>query len=73
MSMEATSKPIEAIGDCAGEIWSYLDAHGPTNITRLLSDLGLSRDLVFQGIGWLAREEKLTIDDTGRKKVVMLV
>jgi predicted transcriptional regulator len=66
------TKPIEAIGQCAGKVWSCLSKNGPTNITRLLRDLGLSRDLVFQAIGWLAREGKLTIEDTGRKKVVSL-
>ncbi len=73
MSVATNSKSVEAIGECAGQLWAHLEANGPTNITRLLRDLGLSRDLVFQGIGWLAREEKLTIDDNGRKKIVSLL
>lgn len=72
MSTETTVNPIDAIGTCAGEIWRYLDAHGPTNITRLLHDLGQSRDLIFQGIGWLAREGKLSICEDGRKKTISL-
>ena len=62
--------PISAIGTCAGDVWRYLEQHGPMNITGLLRGLGASRDLVFQAIGWLAREGKVAIEGQGRKKLL---
>jgi hypothetical protein len=47
------------IGATAGAIWDYLHAHGPTTQTQVIKELGLPRDLVLKGIGWLAREDKL--------------
>jgi predicted transcriptional regulator len=72
METQPTARVRETIGECAGEVWEFLHEHGPTNITKLLHNLGLSRDLIFQGIGWLAREGKLDISEDGRKKIVSL-
>jgi hypothetical protein len=39
----------------------------------LTKDLDAPRDVLMQAIGWLAREDKLAIDEEGRnKKIVSL-
>jgi len=49
-----------------------LDEHGPTAISRLVKDVDIPRDVVMQAIGWLAREDKVTIDEESRSKIVSL-
>jgi len=63
---------MHAIGDMAGQIWQYLQSHGPTPISKVVREVGGSRDLVHEGIGWLAREEKIRIEENGRNKTVLL-
>ncbi len=53
----------ETIGDAAGHVWHYLHEHGPTSLSRLVKDVDIPRDVVMQAIGWLAREDKLSIDE----------
>jgi len=69
MATLTQASPLEAIGTCAGDVWQYLDTHGPTGTTQLLHGVKVPRDLLFQAIGWLAREGKIVIDEEGRKKV----
>jgi len=49
----------EEIGDMAGTIWQFLSSSGPVSASKLIKEVEGSRDLVMQGIGWLAREGKL--------------
>lgn len=60
------------IGETAGMLWHYLHANGPTSVTGLARQLGLPRDLVMQAIGWLAREDKVDIAESGRAKTIGL-
>ncbi len=60
------------IGDAAGTIWQYLDEHGETTLSRLRQGTKLSDQLLFMGIGWLAREEKLSFMKEGRSTKVGL-
>lgn len=62
----------EAVGVMAGEIWRYLDTHGAVTLSKLARDLDAPRDLVMQGVGWLAREDKLTYLAGERFKKVAL-
>ena len=57
---------LEQIGDTAGAIWHYLDENGPRSLTQLIKDVDAPRDTIMQGIGWLAREDKLSIDEDAR-------
>jgi Winged helix-turn-helix domain (DUF2582) len=50
----------DQIGDAAGTIWHYLDEHGETTLSKLKRDTKLPEQLVLMGVGWLAKEEKLT-------------
>ena len=61
------------IGETAGEVWEVLDTQGPQSLAKLVKAVGKPRDLVMQAIGWLAREEKICIDEEGRSKLVSLV
>ena len=64
--------PIDRIGETAGVVWRYLHTSGPVPLTTLTRDLEVSRDLLMQALGWLARENKLEILETKRKKTVAL-
>jgi hypothetical protein len=63
---------LESIGSAAGTVWGYLREHGPVTLSKLARDLELPRDMVMQGVGWLAREGKLRFGQEGRNKTVSL-
>jgi hypothetical protein len=64
---------LEQIGDTAGVVWHHLHENGPLSVTQLTKDIDAPRDVIMQAIGWLAREDKLSIEEEGRsKKVVSL-
>ena len=57
----------EDIGDAAGVIWKFLDQQPePVNLSKLKKDLSLSSTLLMMGLGWLAREDKLNIEVSGK-------
>jgi hypothetical protein len=53
-------------------VWHALDEHGPQSVTKLAKTIPAPRDIVMQAVGWLAREEKLDIDETRRGRIVSL-
>ncbi len=57
------------IGEAAGVVWRTLAAHGSLTLAKLVKETDLPRDLAMQAIGWLAREEKVEIDDSRTRKV----
>lgn len=64
---------VDQIGDTAGQIWHDISENGPRTLTQLTKDIDAPRDVIMQAIGWLAREDKVTIDEEARsKKVVSL-
>jgi hypothetical protein len=65
------SSPAE-IGETAGVLWKVLSENGPLDLTKLIKAVGEPRDAVMQAIGWLAREDKLNIEENGRKRVFSL-
>jgi hypothetical protein len=62
----------DQIGETAGVVWHYLNDHGTTSLAKLVKELEPQRDLVMQAVGWLAREDKLALEDEGRTRVVRL-
>jgi len=60
------------IGNAAGEIWKFLNKKGPTSITKIANETGVSKNDVQRAIGWLAREEKITIEQKGRTETISL-
>jgi len=72
----ATVTPVDAIGqigETAGLIWQHLEDNGPVAMTKLIKAIDAPRDQVNQALGWLAREDKITIVEEKRKKIVSLV
>ena len=63
---------IAQIGDAAGMIWQVLNTKGPVTIAKLVKEIEAPRDVVMQGLGWLAREDKVHIEEEARSRVVSL-
>jgi hypothetical protein len=63
---------ITQIGETAGSIWQVLNTKGPQTIAKLVKETGGPRDVVMQGLGWLAREGKVNIEEEARTRVVSL-
>ena len=71
----ATAPPkscVQEVGEAAGLIWNALNKSGPLSLAKLVKQLGKPRDLVMQGLGWLAREGKVDITEERRSRIVSL-
>jgi hypothetical protein len=60
------------IGETAGQVWHLLSERGSLTIAKLVKEIDAPRDIVMQALGWLAREEKVEIEDDGRTRTVCL-
>ena len=60
------------IGEAAGVVWHLLDDKGPLSMAQIVKQSGEPRDLVLLALGWLAREDKITIDNESRSRTVAL-
>ncbi len=63
---------MKNIGQVAGELWQVLGTRGEidlTQIPRVLKDKG---EIVYQGLGWLAREGKINYVNRRGKTFVAL-
>jgi len=63
---------IDGIGEVAGVVWDRLNEHGPVALSRLAKEIDAPRDLVMQGIGWLAREGKVKFKEGARGRLISL-
>ncbi|MEQ8789718.1 MAG: winged helix-turn-helix domain-containing protein [Pirellulaceae bacterium] len=63
---------VAQIGEVAGQIWHTLEDEGPKSVSKLVKSIDAPRDTVMQALGWLAREDKIDIDETNRGRVVSL-
>ena len=57
---------IQTIGETAGEIWELLDQGGPLSVSAITGKVKQPQAMVCMGVGWLAREDKLTFTQTKR-------
>lgn len=73
MVTEAIANDVESIGSVAGMVWHYLNENGSVTLSKLAKDMDAPRDMVMQGVGWLAREGKVRFEETPRSKVIALV
>lgn len=73
MSTEALANEILDIGSVAGIVWHYLEENGRVTLARLAKEIDAPRDTVMQGVGWLAREGKVRVEETPRSKLISLV
>jgi hypothetical protein len=53
------------IGETAGAVWHMLSDGGPTTLASLIEAAGVPESLFFMAVGWLARENKITIEPYG--------
>jgi len=72
MSVALPNSCIAEIGETAGVVWRTLDTAGPMSLAKLVKATGQPRDTVMQALGWLAREDKITIEEDGRARIVSL-
>ena len=68
----AIAEEVDLVGQTAGLVWHYLKENGPVTLTRLAKEIDAPRDVVMQGVGWLAREGKIAFYDGARTKRVGL-
>jgi hypothetical protein len=63
---------VAQIGETAGVIWHLLDEKGPLSMAQVVKQSGEARDVVMMALGWLAREDKIAIDNESRARTVSL-
>jgi len=72
MPQELLNHQVESIGLVAGWVWKYLDEHGAVTLSKLAREIDAPRDMVMQGVGWLAREGKVEFHEGPRSKMISL-
>lgn len=60
------------IGDAAGAVWEYLDKNGPSSVNKVTTETGINKNDVQRAIGWLSKEDKLSIEMIGRAETLSL-
>ena len=78
-SSHANSKPrrqglfsCDQIGEIAGDIWKLLSEKDGQNMTAIKSSIDAPADVVAAAVGWLAREDKIEFNTSGRTVNVRL-
>jgi hypothetical protein len=62
-----TELTIESIfGVNAGIVWEALNKNGPCNLGNLVKTTLLSREEVHGALGWLGRENNISVERRGR-------
>jgi len=62
----------EIVGVTAGEIWLLLGEKGETSIPQIIQLLKEDSALVYQALGWLAREGKIRSVMKGKTEFISL-
>ncbi len=63
----------EQIGFSAGQIYNYLSSNnGTSTITKMKKELDLKGNFAELGLGWLAREDKVSFSKKGSSVSVSL-
>ena len=71
--MEAREMTIESVfGVKAGIVWGALNQNGPSTIGDIVQARSLRREEVYGALGWLGRENKITVERNGRALVFSL-
>jgi len=63
---------LEQIGETAGLVWNTLTAKGPLTLSALKKHVKAPGDSVLMAIGWLAREDKLALQQKGGVQILCL-
>ena len=62
----------EEVGETAGTIWRYLSEEDRVAITKLPKALQVKQTIVYQALGWLAREDKIEYQTEGNVTYIRL-
>ena len=62
----------QEIGETAGKIWEILKKKGEVNTAQLPKMLNKKSAIAYQGLGWLAREDKVEYQIKAGKTFVSL-
>ena len=64
---------VESIfGTKAGIVWEALNKIGPSTIGDIVEATSLRRELVYGALGWLGREDKISVERRGKAIVFSL-
>jgi hypothetical protein len=72
MATASSASCVAQIGETAGAVWKTLADNGPMTMAKLVKLVGSPRDLVMQAVGWLAREDKINIDEERHRRIIAL-
>lgn len=65
---------IDRIGRAAGEIWQAVEKEGGTaSLAKVREKTGLDTETALMALGWLAREDKVSMERRGRSLRISLV
>jgi len=56
----------ESIIESAGKIYNFLNENGEVSINKMKKELDLKNNFAELGLGWLAREDKLNYNVSGK-------
>jgi hypothetical protein len=62
----------EQIGFVAGDVWVYLSDNGQSSLATLKKAMNTTPELLCAAVGWLAREDKLDFEISGKTVKVAL-
>ena len=57
---------MQDTGTIAGKIWKVLESEPGQSLSKLVKATGTKRDETAAAIGWLQREDKLTVESDPR-------
>lgn len=60
------------IGHTAGEIWILLQERDELSVSQVPKLIDQKSPIVYQALGWLAREDKIKYENKGRQTLVSL-
>lgn len=63
---------VDAIGNTAGHVWQFLQQKGVSSLTAVERGVKAPKPMVHMGLGWLAREGKISVQQEGRTVQVRL-
>lgn len=74
-SPAASARPSlssEQIGETAGNVWRVLAEQGGQTVAGIKKSIDAPDDVILLALGWLAREDKLAFETSGRSVTVSL-
>ena len=62
----------EVIGEVAGRVWQTIEKKGEMPLTQIAKTVKEKDTMVYQALGWLAREDKINYHSKEKKTFVSL-